>query len=626
MKGIKFMKKAVNLLIAVCLLGAIIIVPASSTGLSPSVVEASPYLATITGTVKDDLGAPLVGAIVSLHEPQLRGKEINSVKTDGRGKFSTAIAPGTYHLRAAAQGFVATFTRVKLDRPVSVNHDFALRRDNTLVQKRGDSDDYRWIARSSNRHVLNYQEGIEEVVDQDAAETIAHQDDSKTSQPAFHSFHGMTQFVAVSSASRAGQGNFFGMNFALSGAIGDNIEMALIGQLGAGQLSPQRFSAIATMRPGDKHQVTASIGYGQVALARQMYPDADFSGVADFGPSHIARNIAQINNSAGTLSDSRSLEQLSVSATGSWQILQPLLVIYGFDYSRFVGSAARQNDSMLPRLAVRYAPTARLHLNAALTPGTDQYRHSIEGFGTENIQASFEDAPPEVAFNNSPILDRSRRFEVGIERLFGDGDSALEFSAFYDLISGHGVGVLALPLEASPETQATLQEVAHQITAMNGAARGIRLMYKRSMNDHISASVGYSFGRGARLNQTGQIALDSITPAQLFRGGFFQVATAKLDLDYTQETGTRISTVIRLSPSAVVFAIDPFAGRMSVYDPNINIYVTQDLPNFGLPVRWQALVDVRNLLDHSNGVDDGMMQLVTARSHRIVRGGLAFRW
>ncbi len=620
------MKKAVNLLIAVCLLGAIIIVPASSTGLSPSVVEASPYLATITGTVKDDLGAPLVGAIVSLHEPQLRGKEINSVKTDGRGKFSTAIAPGTYHLRAAAQGFVATFTRVKLDRPVSVNHDFALRRDNTLVQKRGDSDDYRWIARSSNRHVLNYQEGIEEVVDQDAAETIAHQDDSKTSQPAFHSFHGMTQFVAVSSASRAGQGNFFGMNFALSGAIGDNIEMALIGQLGAGQLSPQRFSAIATMRPGDKHQVTASIGYGQVALARQMYPDADFSGVADFGPSHIARNIAQINNSAGTLSDSRSLEQLSVSATGSWQILQPLLVIYGFDYSRFVGSAARQNDSMLPRLAVRYAPTARLHLNAALTPGTDQYRHSIEGFGTENIQASFEDAPPEVAFNNSPILDRSRRFEVGIERLFGDGDSALEFSAFYDLISGHGVGVLALPLEASPETQATLQEVAHQITAMNGAARGIRLMYKRSMNDHISASVGYSFGRGARLNQTGQIALDSITPAQLFRGGFFQVATAKLDLDYTQETGTRISTVIRLSPSAVVFAIDPFAGRMSVYDPNINIYVTQDLPNFGLPVRWQALVDVRNLLDHSNGVDDGMMQLVTARSHRIVRGGLAFRW
>jgi Carboxypeptidase regulatory-like domain/TonB dependent receptor len=626
LKGIEFMKKAVNVLIAVCLLGAIIIVPPTSSGLSPGVVEASPYLATITGTVKDELGAPLVGAIVSLHEPQLRGKEINSVKTDGRGKFLTAVAPGTYRLRAAAEGFVATFTRVKLDRPMSVNHDFALRRNDTLVQKRGDSDDYRWIARSSNRHVLNYQEGTEEAVDNDAAETTALQDESKSPRPTFHAFHGMTQFLAVSSASRVDQGNFFGTNFALSGAIGDNFEMALIGQLGAGQLSPQRFSAMATMRPGDKHQVTASIGYGQVALARKMYPDAEISGVADFGPSHIARNIAQVNNSAGTASEGRSLDQISVSATGSWQILQPLLVIYGFDYSRFVGPVGGQNDSVLPRLAVQYAPTARLHLNAALTPGTDQHRRSTEGLSTENIQASFEDAPPEIAFNNSPILDRSRRFEVGIERLFGDGDSALEFSAFYDLISGHGVGVLALPLEASPETQATLQEVAHQITAMNGAARGIRVMYKRNFTDHISASVGYSFGRGARLNQTGQSALDSITPAQLFRGGFFQVATAKLDLDYTQETGTRISTVIRFSPSAVVFAIDPFAGRMSVYDPNINIYVTQDLPNFGLPVRWQALVDVRNLLDHSNGVDDGMMQLVTARSHRTVRGGLAFRW
>jgi hypothetical protein len=191
------------------------------------------------------------------------------------------------------------------------------------------------------------------------------------------------------------------------------------------------------------------------------------------------------------------------------------------------------------------------------------------------------------------------------------------------LISGHGVGILALPLEASPETQATFQHVAHHVTAMNGAARGIRLMYKRHLNNHMSASVGYSFGRGTRFNKT---ELESMRPGDMFKGGFFQVATAKLELDLTQETGTRVSTVIRLSPSAVVFAIDPFAGRMSVYDPNINIYVTQDLPNFGLPLRWQALVDIRNLLDQSNGVEDGMVQLVAARTRRTVRGGLAFRW
>jgi hypothetical protein len=76
----------------------------------------------------------------------------------------------------------------------------------------------------------------------------------------------------------------------------------------------------------------------------------------------------------------------------------------------------------------------------------------------------------------------------------------------------------------------------------------------------------------------------------------------------------------------VIFAIDPFAGRMSVYDPNINIYVTQELPSFGLPLRWQAMVDIRNLLNQTLGTEDGQSQIVVARTQRTVRGGIAFRW
>src|SRR2546421_180088 len=145
----------------------------------------------------------------------------------------------------------------------------------------------------------------------------------------------------------------------------------------------------------------------------------------------------------------------------------------------------------------------------------------------------------------------------------------------------------------------------------------------RRLNDYVTASVGYSFGRGERFND---VAVADLTPARLFTSGFFQVASAKLDLDLTERTGTRISTVVRLSPAAVVFAIDPFAGRMSVYDPNINIYVTQDLPSFGLPIRWQAIVDIRNLLDQINGVEDSTAQIMALRSRRTVRGGIAFRW
>lgn len=589
------MKRAVNLLIVSCVLGMLSIAPASSIGSSHALVEAAPSLALVTGTVKDDHGSPLYGAIIALFQSQPGGREIMSVKTDSEGRFAATIAPGIYRLRATAEGFIARILpRVNIDRPIKINYDFQLRRTGTLVQKRGDSDDYRWIARSAPRQILNLQEdedGYEE-----ASETGGEAPASRHSIAPIHpAIHGMTQLIAAGSASHEENpgANFAGTNFAFSGMLPGNVEMALIGQKGIGQSGLNRLTAIASLRPNDRQQFTASVGYGQ--YAREL---------------------------SSALDD--SLEQISVSAVGSWQAFRPLVLIYGFDYSSFMGSATGQSDSVLPRFALQYAPNSRLRVNAAVTPGASQLRPGSESFNTENIQASFEDAPPEVAFKDNPIPDRSQRFEAGVERTLGsDGSTAIEASGFYDLISGHGVGVLALPLEASPETQATMQQVVRNVTAMNGAARGIRILLRHNLDDHLTASIGYSVGRGERFNR---LTTDPESPADLFKGGFFQVATAKLDLDLKQETGTRISTVIRLSPSAVVFAIDPFAGRMSVYDPNINIYVTQDLPSFGLPIRWQALIDLRNLLDRANGVDDGTLNIIAVRTGRTVRGGLAFRW
>jgi hypothetical protein len=618
------MKKALNVLIAGCVVAGLAASPASYGNHSSAVsmvAEAAPTVAIVAGTVKDERGAPLVGALVALIEFKPRGRELKSVKTDVQGKFSAGIAPGIYRLRATAEGFIAGLTRVNIDRPVRINHDFALKRDDTLVQRRGDSEDYRWVARSVPRHVLNLQEVQEDIVDL----SNDRRDDSTGIRS---SFHGAAQFIAAGSSSRDGypDANFFGTNFAIAGSLGGNFEMALIGQRGAGLLAPQRLAAIATMRPSDRTQVTATISYGQVAMVSKL--GRGLNGTEDmlFDRSNglSLQNETPLNGvHAPTTTKPKSLDQLSVSATATWQVSQPLLVIYGFDYSRFLGSAVRQHDSILPRFAVQYSPTSRLRVNAALTPGSDHQRQSLENFNSENLDASFESSTAEIAFADGPILDRSQRFETGIERLFGEGQSSVEASAFYDMISGHGVGVLALPLEASPEMQQTFQNVAHRVAAMNGASRGVRLMYHRRFNDYVTASAGYSFGRGERLNNA---ELGTISPAQLFRGGFFQVAAAKLDVDFSHRTGTRISTVIRLSPSAVVFAIDPLAGQMSVYDPNINIYVTQELPNFGLPVRWQAIVDARNLLDQDIGIDDGTVQVVTTRSRRTVRGGLAFRW
>jgi len=609
------MKKAINVMLAGCLLGAL---APSSFNFSASgglAVEAAPALAFVTGTVRDERGTPLVGATVAVLEPRLRGKEIKSTMTDGQGRFFAGVVPGAYFIRAAALGFLPKSTPLVLSRSVKTSHDFALSKD-PLIQKRGDKDDYRWISLSVPPPITKFNPN------RDEEETVEPPNDAAERQSllAFQSsLHGMAQFMAVTSSAPAGlpAPDFFGTNFAVSGSLGGNFEMAIIGQRGVGDFAPQRLAAVATVRPVAAHQVTAMVGYGQVGLSR--IGNQEIGAFGDTGMP-ARRQIARMVNMAPR-PDRTSLDQLSVSATDSWQVLRPLLLIYGFDYSRFVGDL-NDRDSVLPRLAVQFSPTSHLRMNAAVTPGASELLNSLEGFNSENIQASFESTPAEVASSDSPIPDRSKRFEVGVERAFGENTS-IEASVFYDLISGHGVGLLALPLEASPETQATLQQVAYQITAMDGAARGVRVMLNRHLNKHLTASAGYSFGRGSRLNDA---PISQVAPSQLFKGGFFQVATAKLDLDFTERTGTRVSTVIRLSPSAFVFAIDPFAGRMSVYDPNINVYVTQELPSFGLPGRWEALVDVRNLLNQALGVEDGGMQLARARARRTVRGGLAFRW
>ncbi len=623
------MRRLVHVMVIGGALGAVAFGPGFGlglSGLSGRTVEAAPALAVVSGTVKDEGGQPLTGAIVALLETAFNGREIKSVTTDVEGKFTAAINPGAYRLRAAAEGFKPVLARVLLDRAAKVNYDFALKRDDTLVDQRGDRDDYRWIGRSVPRHVLHLDE-------EGAAPVQASFADNR--QVDFRpSFHGMIQLLAVNSLAAGvvpGGRSFYGTNFAVAGSIGGNFEMAVVGQRGAGALAPQRVEAIATMRPWNTHQITASVGYGQIPFARRTPSDPAMLLDMDAPTGPIAGSVATPPLSAigqrrvpgGSSAPLQTVNQVSLSAVGEWQVFQPLLVIYGFDYARFVGSTTRHRESILPRLAFQFEPTTGLRLKASLTPGADQNRVATEGLASEEIEATFETQAPEIAVGDEPLIDRSRRLEFGFERVVANGSGSIEASAFYDIVSRHGIGVLALPLEATSETHAAFQQVANQVQSMNRAARGIRVMYAQRLGDQVTASFGYSFGRGQRFDRS---YFDDLRPAHLLRSGFFQVATAKLDVDFTEQTGTRISTVFRLSPQAVVFAIDPFAGRLSVYDPNINIYVTQELPNLGLPFRWQALVDIRNLLNQLNGVDDGTVQLVSARSYRTVRGGVSFRW
>ena len=113
-------------------------------------------------------------------------------------------------------------------------------------------------------------------------------------------------------------------------------------------------------------------------------------------------------------------------------------------------------------------------------------------------------------------------------------------------------------------------------------------------------------------------------PSHVFENAFFRSFYGQIAAEL--KTGTSVQTILRLSPQATVFAIDPFKGRLAIYDPGLSILVTQSLPSLGLPIRAEAIIDARNIFDFQPGVagEEGSISLNAQR--RMLRGGIQVRF
>jgi hypothetical protein len=588
-------RKALSLLLVVFSAGLYSQVPAS-TGKG--------NLATITGAVIDNKGNPVAGALISL----LRGgasKVIKQTRSDAAGRFSARISPGRYGIRAIAAGFnEVVFSSVEVRASQELVYRFNLEpvgSGNTLPERRKDRDDVKWTLRSSQtrRSIFQAQEGedadIQAVLGREpAAETPADgvsPDASGVEVSSPSSQRKVQGVVETYFAGNAFGASYPGLNFAIAASPNDHIELIFAGQTTAGGNGPERFEASTYVRKGLRHRMQMSLGavrYGE--------------------PIWISATENQ------TVGSNTRPGQMSVRAIDEWIVRDGIVVVLGLDYSRFIGSGGAH--SIDPRIGIQYDANARTRLRAAYAPGGDENSvQSVAAF--EGAQVAFRDAGrrPVAYVDGRAVMDRSHRLEFGIERVL-DNKSNLEGATFFDTTLDRGVGLLSTPMTAfSGTTGETFIDVANQ----QGASRGMRLVYTRRLSRMWTASAGYSFGRGQRL-ASGEVS----QPTEVFASGFFQTAAFQLDADLG--TRTNIRTVLRFSPNATVFAIDPFAGRLAVYDPSLSVQVTQELPSFGLPVRAEAVLDARNLLDVQPSAENGEVLTQLSTSRRSVRGGISLRF
>lgn len=533
---------------------------------------------SIRGVVMDLAGSPLIGAAVMVitdtetAKPD-KDKVVRRASTDSEGKFTAAgILPGHYRVKAEAVGFkpVELNAEVKPDK-VTIFDSIFLRRITSLSDETNLNVDSKYAARQARGTIFHYDEATKDATTPKDA-TIALTDRS----PELHG--AVNTFAQTAPSSTSSPSSFAGANFAVSEQIARDANVVVSGQVGYGNGAPQSLTALATAHAGDRHRVAVAMGYGRFTFSRQ---------------SAVPR-----------------LGQFSISATDTWQVSGPILVVYGLEFARFAERGS--GTSILPRFGIALDAGARTRVFAGLVPGASSDTQSKVNLESGEIE--FSEPKPVAISAGQPVLERSYRLEFGGEQILSD-KSSVEMMAFMDTVSGHGVGLLAIPNDASRAVPAIRCE------EQSGRTRGVRVVYRRHINKLIDSSIGYAFGEGQQLDSRG-----ITTPANLFSNALFHVVSAKLDANFVS-TGTRVSTQLRLAPGQAVFAIDPFQGQLTTYDPNLSISVTQDLPSVSfIPGQWAAVIDLRNLMDQQASIVDDRQELVASRFHRLVRVGLALRF
>lgn len=551
-------------------------------------------LATITGSVRDNRGNPLAGALVSVVREGV--KTVKEARTDKQGHFTAKVSPGRYGIKAVAAGFSeVVFAGVDVKASQELVYRFNLEPvgyGNTLPERRRDRDDVKWTLRSVHprKPIFYGREGEEPIVvaeaekksEETAPMEIAPEAPVEAPSNGKPKTHGV---VETYFANNGYSPSYVGLNFAISTPISDQVELIFSGQTGGGD-APERVEATTRFRIGERHRV------GLTA-----------AGASFAAPVWTSR-----------LNDHPNLHgQVSLRAVDEWIVRDGIVIVMGLDYSRFIGAGGAQ--AFTPRFGVQYDANARTRVKAAFaSAGEEDGIQSVATFEDEQVVFRSNAIRPVAYIDGQAVLERSHRLEFGIERVL-DNSSNVEATAFLDTTAGRGVGLLSGPATAfTGRAGQSFIDVANQ----EGSSRGVRVVYTKRLNRFWTASAGYAFGRGQ------QLANHFSTPAELFESGFFQ--TGALQLNGGFRTGTQVRTVLRFSPEATVFAIDPFAGRLGVYDPSLSIQVTQELPSFGLPVRAEAILDARNLLDAQTSSENGEILTFFGTSRRSVRGGISVRF
>ena len=636
------MRKTPSLIAAAAGVLVLLCVPsaaqAQSSLSSAQQVSALASLASLTpgaiqGSVQDEAGAPVAGAVVSA-----LGSSSAFAVTDLAGRFELrSLPPGPYLVRAHLTGFVAPRGQVVRVLPsTKISSSIALRRVNAAAASTppvvpaalgpvpaqdapadagavssgtapADPGEIAWRLSHTRRSILKD-------VDQAIVATNSAQPSFGNSRALGHAvessarlasnfftdtpFSGQVNILTTSSfdapqdlfAARA----FLARSIAnmIVGAPAGDADWTIRGAVTQGDIASWVLSGDYVSHATERHRYDIGMSY-----STQRYDGGNFAAL---------RNVTDGSRNVG-----------SVHAFDTYAIAPKLLVTYGTRYSRY--DYLDSSSLFSPRVAVTMLPDEHLRVTAlfsqrALAPGAEEFVQPEQGLWLppQRTFSSLDDRAPLVA-------EKTTHYEAGVERDLGPA-TTVSARLFHQRASDQLVTLFGVDQPGLPS--ATL---GHYFVANTGPveATGYSTGVKTTIASRVRGAVEYSYARADWGSANFYNYLMFISPSSV-RSGTERVHDVSTSVEAdVPETSTRVMVLYRVSNG---FAGRDVSSRPGV-DGRFDITVRQSLPFLDFSTaKWEMLVTVRNFFHDATGDQSIYDELLVVRPPKRVVGGLTLRF
>ncbi len=538
--------------------------------MSESALSQARPLGGITGLVQDEVGNPIIGAIVRLLPVDAPGQPVRTLRTDMEGKYlAKKLVPGVYRVRAEARGFLPMAQVVEIKPYVLLSFDFELRRTETLAERREDRDDYRWAVRASRRPVLRFNKNGEV-------------EEHFTVRLPDRRWRG--QAIATSGFLHP-RSNGGTMRLAFLQEISPRLELGVAAQTNGLGGYPGRWEIGVLARPSAVHHLRTAIAMTEWRAA-----------------SKAPRAV-----------EARRLE---LRIADRWHPLPELSLIGGVDVQRTTVCGRTVWDAA-PRFGVQWDATDHMRIKANLLPFTAQDAQADLTYGGWMFPVSYP--PPPQVRNNGRVGDRGHHWHIGVERTLGEMQ-AIEIAVFQSAIPTSDT-FPSVREDRDGESQRGVRVLYTR--SLGGAVRatvGYAFGHRRP---HPAEAFGAMAEEDFHLF-AGRV--DAMLVRMRTRlAAHFRAGRGWMGSDPFYNLSPEVLSLL-IAPSWEKLTGEGIPS-LPLLDPGLTLVIAQELPTFAfLPDRWEAIIEAHNVIawDHTSGTDGNALVLV--RAPRLIRVGLAVRF